>query len=199
MIKKIYECGCFNYQKFIFDNIKFFSLTSDEALVLTKIIEKFSKSKVLGLEELINELPLTKINIEHCLASLLERNFYEIYINFDNNGIGQEYISIEGFFNKARAILNNQVDDITDELFNVNQYLSKKLNRILTANEIEIISCLVLEDRYKLIDFEKACEYLKSKGKIITMKSLAQALSTKEEKEIKPTNNVAKSFFDNIL
>lgn len=197
MIKKLYECGCFNFQKFILEHTKPLALNSDEAVILIKILEGWTKEKTLSSEALVADLSMTKAKADKALASLLERGFYEIYINYDQ-GIGQEYISLDGFFQKVSAILNANLPDFKDELYSINQYLTKQMNRILTAKELEILTSLVVEDRYTSDDIQKACEYLKAKGKLLSMRSLAQALAVKEEPAVRTSPKVVKDFIERI-
>ncbi len=197
MIKKLYECGCFNFQKFILEHTKPLALNSDEAVILIKILEGWTKEKTLSSEALVADLSMTKAKADKALASLLERGFYEIYINYDQ-GIGQEYISLDGFFQKVSAILDANLPDFKDELYSINQYLTKQMNRILTAKELEILTSLVLEDRYTSDDIQKACEYLKGKGKLLSMRSLAQALAVKEEPAVRTSPKVVKDFIERI-
>lgn len=197
MIKKLYECGCFNFQKFILEHTKPLALNSDEAVILIKILEGWTKEKTLSSEALVADLSMTKAKADKALASLLERGFYEIYINYDQ-GIGQEYISLDGFFQKVSAILDANLPDFKDELYSINQYLTKQMNRILTAKELEILTSLVVEDRYTSDDIQKACEYLKGKGKLLSMRSLAQALAVKEEPAVRTSPKVVKDFIERI-
>lgn len=197
MIKKLYECGCFNFQKFILEHTKPLALNSDEAVILIKILEGWTKEKTLSSEALVADLSMTKAKADKALASLLERGFYEIYINYDQ-GIGQEYISLDGFFQKVSAILDANLPDFKDELYSINQHLTKQMNRILTAKELEILTSLVVEDRYTSDDIQKACEYLKGKGKLLSMRSLAQALAVKEEPAVRTSPKVVKDFIERI-
>lgn len=197
MIKKLYECGCFNFQKFILEHTKPLALNSDEAVILIKILEGWTKEKTLSSEALVADLSMTKAKADKALASLLERGFYEIYINYDQ-GIGQEYISLDGFFQKVSAILDANLPDFKDELYSINQYLTKQMNRILTAKELEILTSMVVEDRYTSDDIQKACEYLKGKGKLLSMRSLAQALAVKEEPAVRTSPKVVKDFIERI-
>lgn len=197
MIKKLYEAGCFNFQKFILDNIKKLSLNPNEAIVLIKILDNYTKTKILSSEDIAKELGYTKAMVEEALLSLMDRTFYEQYINYDN-GVGQEYISIDGFFAKAEAILNNTLVNIDDELFLANQYLTKQMNRILSSKDLEILTSLIKDDRYTLKDIETACNSLKNKNKLITIKNIAQAIVVKEEIKTNPTPSVVKDFFKSI-
>lgn len=196
MLKKLYELGYFNYQKYIIEHMKELSLNSDETIILINILDFYKDDKTLSSEKLSQRLSLTKTKIDKALASLLERQYYEIYINYDN-GIGQEYISLDGFFNKAEAFIDVNSSMSDDELHLVCQYISKEMNRILTSQELEIIQSMVIEDRYSLDDIKKAREVLKINKKLLTMKNLAQALVVKSE-PVKPVNNVLKDFINNI-
>ena len=196
MLKKLYELGYFNYQKYIIEHMKELSLNSDETIILINILDFYKDDKTLSSEKLSQRLSLTKAKIDKALASLLERQYYEIYINYDN-GIGQEYISLDVFFNKAEAFIDANSSMSDDELHLVCQYISKEMNRILTSQELEIIQSMVIEDRYSLDDIKKAREVLKINKKLLTMKNLAQALVVKSE-PVKPVNNVLKDFINNI-
>ena len=119
--------------------------------------------------------------------------------HYDSNGIVEEFISLKGFFNKAKDLLESNPNEINDELTMINNLVKDKLNRILTSKEIEIIAALVLEDRYTINDFKRACKLLEDKKKNITIRGLAQALATKEPVEKpNPTSNVVKDFFNSI-
>ena len=49
MIDKLYDGGYFDYQGFILSNLKGLSLTSDEAIVLIKILDCYKKSDVFDV------------------------------------------------------------------------------------------------------------------------------------------------------
>ena len=84
--------------------------------------------------------------------------FYEIYIIYEN-GIGQEKISVDSFFNKVSILLNGISNNSEDELRLVCKEVQEAVNRILTSKELEIINSLVLEDKYTLENFKKSLEY----------------------------------------
>lgn len=196
MIKKLYECGCFNYQKFIMDNTKGLSLSADEAVTLSLVLDSYLEDKALSYERISNKSSLSKAKLDASLSSLLERHFYEIFISYDD-GLGTEVLELGGFFDKVAAILKNKPVDNEDELFNINNLLAKRLNRVLSSQELELVSSLVLEDRYTYNDFELACDKLEKKNKLITIKGLAQVLSSNDTIEVKPKGYV-KDFFNNI-
>lgn len=199
MIERMFKKGYFNYQKFIVTEAKLLSLTGDEAIILIKILDEYSKTNKYSVDNIFNGLNMTNDKFDLALTSLMDRNFYKIYLDNDSNGLGQEYISLEGFFNKVKELLETNPNDIADELTLINNLIREKLNRILTSKEIEIISMLVLEDRYTLNDFKRACKLLEDKKKNITIRGIAQALAIKETAEKpNPTSNVVKDFFNSI-
>lgn len=199
MLKKLYEAGYLDYKKLILTNLRQLSLSANEALVLIKILEQYTQNSGISLEKLQDELLMSRVEIENALSNLMDRNFYEIYVNYDN-GIGNECIILDGFFNKIQALLNNELENSSDEIFRINQLVSKAMNRILTATEFEILSSLVIKDKYDYNAFDNACRLLKEKKKNITMKAIAQALVTKHEDKPKDniTSSVVKDFFNSI-
>ncbi|MBQ3253127.1 MAG: hypothetical protein IJA65_01105 [Acholeplasmatales bacterium] len=197
MLKKLFEMNCFDYKTFILDNTKKLSLTSDEAVVLIKILEEYKVNKNFSIDSILSSISMTKSNLENILAILMEKEYYEVFISYDA-GLGEETISIDGFFKKVKDILENKADVDNTDLYQVTKLMTTKLNRILTSQEIEIITSLVLEDRYTLANFESACKKLEDKKKLITIKTIAQVLAKKEEPEIKPNNAFVKDFFNSI-
>ena len=199
MLKKLYEAGYLDYKKLILTNLRQLSLSANEALVLIKILEQYTQNSGISLEKLQDELLMSRAEIENALSNLMERNFYEIYVNYDN-GVGNECVILDGFFNKIQALLNNELENSSDEIFRINQLVSKAMNRILTATEFEILSSLVIKDRYDYNSFDNACRLLKEKKKNITMKAIAQALVSKQEEKPKDniTSSVVKDFFNSI-
>ena len=199
MIKKLYEAGYFNYQDFILDNMKKLSLSPIEAIVLIKMLDEFKIDKRILIDDISNQLAEKRSDVEEAMSSLNEKSFYSVYINYDN-GLGEEAASLDGFFERVELLLNNTgTQDKGDELHSIIEYLAEVFNRILTPQEIEIITSLVLDDYYSLDNFKNAVE-VKLKGRnIITVKMIAKALATKEKNtSVKPNNDMMKEFIKNI-
>ena len=89
MLKELFEKGYINYEKLIIDNAKALSLKTGEILVLFKIIEQALAKKTLNVTEIRESLVISKPKLDACLARLMERSFYEIYISYEN-GEGYE-------------------------------------------------------------------------------------------------------------
>ncbi len=197
MIKELFECGCFDYKEFIHQKQKALSLTNDEAMVLIQILNIYKIHKNISNNDLYNVINMSQNDIDNVLAKLLERDIYSIFVSFDD-GLGEESISLDGFFNLVEKILLNQIPDKQNELFIVNNWLSQKFNRILSSNEIDIISSLVGNDGYTLLDFKNAYKSLEGKYKLITIKNLTAALAKDLNVKEKPQNVMIKSFMDSI-
>ncbi|MGM9969144.1 MAG: hypothetical protein ACI35S_01970 [Anaeroplasma sp.] len=197
MLKKLYELDYFDYKKFILDNTKKLSLSCDEAMVLIKVLGQFKNSPQLSIDNLAVDLMIARDKLELALSSLLERGFYEIFISYDD-GLGEESISLDGFFNKASTIINDSNSVNSDSLHSIMQFIISKINRILTSQEIEIISSCVINDHYSIEDFEKAIKKLEDKKKFISIKTIVQELGNKNEQEITKKNTLLNEFFNNI-
>ena len=84
MLKKLYECGCFDYRKYIIDNQKALALTSDEAIVLINMLDECKVNNAIKTSELVKLSGLTKAKCEKALDSLFARSFYEIKLVSEN-------------------------------------------------------------------------------------------------------------------
>ncbi len=199
MLKKLYECGCFDYRKYIIDNQKVLALNSDETIVLINMLDAYKSNKAMKSSELIKISGLTKAKCEKALNSLFERSFYEIKL-VNENDISKEVVSLDNFFNKVSLQLNNKIDNLEDELSLVINYLNEKLNRILTSNELEIVESLVIEDRYKLDAFKASVEKLEASKTLISIRGIAQIIVNHETVDNKSNKepSILTDFFKKI-
>lgn len=198
MLKKLYDCNCFDYKEFIHQNQKKLSLSNDEAMVLIQMLNIYKTKRSISVSDLSSYLNMPYTEIENTLSSLLERDYYSIYISYEN-GLGEESVLFDGFFNKASDILNGVNNNHEDELFMISKWLNKKLNRILSGTEIDIITSLVENEQKTLADFENAYNSLEASHKLITIKALAMALSSDEKPKPNDSNNkLVKNFMNSI-
>lgn len=199
MLKKIFESGYFNYQDFILENIKKLSISPIEAFILIKMLDAFKNDKRILIDNIAKDFVEKRKNIEDSMSNLIEKGFCSIYISYDN-GLGEESISLDGFFEIAERIINNvNASDKNDELASVIEYLNNELNRVLSSQELEIITSLVKEDYYTLDDFKKAIEVKLKDKSVISIKSIAKALATKEKKtKVQSNNDLMKDFIKNV-
>ena len=198
MLKKLYDCNCFDYKEFIHQNQKKLSLSNDEAMVLIQMLNVYKTKKNISVSDLAPYLNMSYNDIENVLGFLLERDFYSIYISY-LDGLGEESFLFDGFFTKASDILNGVVNDYQNELTTITKWLNKKLNRLLSNMELDIITSLVEEDKKTFTDFKNAYNSLESTNRVISIKTLAKALSGDNSPKQKDSNNkLVKSFMDSI-
>lgn len=195
ILKRLFESDCFDYKKFILDNLKHLIIDASEAIVLIKIIEYYETTDIFNLEKLRETAPLSKKNFDEALASLLDKGFYSIYLN-ETNGISEEAISIEGFFDRCEQLLSSKTSNEPSELQEILRIVSVGLNKILIATDIEIVKSLVEDDMYTKNDFEKAFVKLKDKN-VVNIKSLVSELEKERKKGLKPkTKEIPQGFLD---
>ena len=195
ILKRLFEADCFDYNKFILDNLKHLMIDADEAIVLIKIIEYYKETDIFNLEKIKETAPLSKKKFDLALSSLLDKGFYSIYLK-ESNGISEEAISIEGFFDRCEVLLSSTTVKDAGEFQEILRLVSINLNKILTANEIEVVKSLVEEDMYSKTDFENAFVKLKDKN-VVNIKSLISELEKGRKTGIKnKENNVPQGFLD---
>lgn len=199
MLKKIFESGYFNYQDFILENLKKLSITPVEAFILIKMLDQFKNDRRILIDDISKDFVEKRKIIEESVSNLMEKGYCSIYISYEN-GLGEESISLDGFFEIAERIINNvNISDKNDELQSVIEYLKNELNRILSSQEIEIVTSLVKDDFYTLDDFKKAIDVKLKDKTVITIKTIAKALATKEKKtKVKSNNDLMKDFIKNV-
>ena len=195
ILKRLFESDCFDYKKFILDNLKHLIIDASEAIVLIKIIEYYETTDIFNLEKLRETAPLSKKNFDEALASLLDKGFYSIYLK-ETNGISEEAISIEGFFDRCEQLSSSKTSNDPSELQEILRIVSVGLNKILIATDIEIVKSLVEDDMYTKNDFEKAFVKLKDKN-VVNIKSLVSELEKERKKGLKPkTKEIPQGFLD---
>ena len=201
MIKKLYECGCFQYRKFILNHQKELLLTPEGAIVLIAMLKEYEENKYFSIHSLKDKLNISDTLLDQVLTNLMEREFYSVYVEYED-GIGKEAISLDGFFDRVKEVLEDTCSkDYENDFFHVTQLIQKEINRVLTAEEMEIVSSLITEDRVKEDDIKDAIVYMKKHYKILSIKNLVTSLNrfrTEVKTEPKEVPDFVKSFLDNI-
>ena len=201
MIKKLYECGCFKYEKFILVHQKELLLTPASSVVLIQMLKEYETNKYFSVQSLKSKMMISDKEFDEAVANLLEREFYSIYIQYED-GIGREAVSLDGFFDRVKDILSGvNSKDFVNDFFYVTQLIQKEIGRVLTADELSIVSSLITEDRVKVSDIEEALEYMKSRYKVLNIKNLVTSLNrfrNEVQEEEEPVPDFVKNFLDNI-
>lgn len=174
MLEKLLVAGYLDYEKIIIDNSSKINLNPEEAFVFIKVINNYLKDKKIHISEMEHETGLTKNKLQAILSKLMENSFYEIYLAY-TDGIADEYISLTPFLNKVEEILSATPKD-TDRNYlipEVIKLVESKINRTLTALELDSIQEFVLDDKYDLSDFKAAINLCEKKRRIINIKNLS--------------------------
>ena len=199
MLETLYKKGYLDYNKIILENAKVLGLNAEEAFILVKILDNYLETKSISISQLQENVLITSTKMDKIVADLMDRGYYEIYIAYDK-GVGKECITFKPLFEKILKVINNEVAFDNYDLEKAVRVLSQKLNRVLTANELEILASLMTEDHYTLQEIEQAVNRIVDKKRVLSMRSLTQELATKPtETEIKKAAPKAlKDFFDKI-
>ena len=201
MIKKLYECGCFKYEKFMLVHQKELLLTPASSVVLIQMLKEYETNKYFSVQSLKSKMMISDKEFDEAVANLLEREFYSIYIQYED-GIGREAVSLDGFFDRVKDILSGvNSKDFENDFFYVTQLIQKEIGRVLTDDELSIVSSLITEDRVKVSDIEEALEYMKSRYKVLNIKNLVTSLNrfrNEAQEEAEPVPDFVKNFLDNI-
>lgn len=194
MLELLYKKGYLNYNKLISDHCKILGLGSDEAFILMKLLDNYDKYESLCVDKLKDQLLMSTANIDKIVVSLMERGYYEVYLAYDD-GVGKECVSFQPLFEKIEAVLNQKVDLDAYDIEKANQYLASKLNRVLTANELEILQGFMLEDHYSYEEIVAATELILKENRVLSMRTLTIGLAQAKQ-NIKVRTKAPDSFKD---
>ncbi len=189
MLKKLYLEGYFDYKKFIIDNQKKLGLTPNETIVLISLLESYAKDQdSISMDSIQDKVLLPKEEVAESLSKLLTKKYYSIFLK-ESDGRSYEAISIDGFFNHSKDILNNTLSESDSDIYTITSLVQDKINRVLSSSELDIITTLVNEDKYTVNDFKEVITSLESKKGRITVKIIAQELAIPKEEAPKPKKN----------
>lgn len=200
MLKKLYLEGYFDYKKFIIDNQKKLGLTPNETIVLISLLESYAKDQdSISMDSIQDKVLLPKEEVAESLSKLLTKKYYSIFLK-ESDGRSYEAISIDGFFNHSKDILNNTLSESDSDIYTITSLVQDKINRVLSSSELDIITTLVNEDKYTVNDFKEVITSLESKKRRITVKIIAQELAIPKEEAPKPkkSNKMISDFMSKI-
>ena len=202
MIKKLYEVDCFDFERFIMTYQKELLLTPVASVVLVLMLKEYKKNKYFSVEAIKDRITITDKEFDLVITNLLEREFYSIYVEYED-GIGKEAISLDGFFDRVKEVLDGKNStDYENDFFYVTQLIQKEINRILKPEEMEIVSSLITEDGIKVEEIKDALEYMKSHYRVLSIKNLVTSINRFRKdtlpKEETPVPDFVKDFLSNI-
>lgn len=194
LLEQLFKKGYVHYEKLIMDNAKKLGINAEETMVLIALIKEYFNCGNISPNKLQDKLLMSANKIDKTIAGLMERGYYEIYIVYDN-GIGNERVSFQPLFKKLEEILNQKDNFDKYDIAKANKYLSEKLNRVLTAQELEILQGLMIEDHYSYDQIITAVDDIIGRKKVLSMRSLTQTLANKKI-ETKPKKEAPQAFKD---
>ena len=191
MLEELFNKGYLQYEKIILDNARSLGLTAEETVILIQLL----KDKKLSIENLQKNLLITVDKIDKNMSSLMERGYYEIYLSYDN-GKASECVSFAPLFTKLEAILNN-IEEKTDDydLSKLNDYLTEKMKRVLTSNELEVLQSWIFEDHYTYDEVVNAIDGIVEKKRALSVRTITQALANKKV-DSNPKKEVPKALME---
>lgn len=200
MLEELYKKGYLHFEELILDNSKALGLMAEESVVLIQLLKDYNNTGILSVEKLQNNILMNSSKIDKIVASLMERGFYEVYLSYDN-GKGTECVSFEPLFLKLENIISNK-EQVVDQydVAKVMEYISMKMNRVLTSSEMEILQAMMFEDHYTYDQIILAVDTIIESKRVLSMRSLTQALA-KKKIEAKPKVEAPaalKDFFNKI-
>ena len=166
----------FDYRSFILDNAYKLGLSPNDLLVLIYLLDEYkNNNKKIDIEGMENKILLHKNDINNSLSLLLENGFYNVILVNDENGLEEE-ISVEPFLKKVEDFYTFNDDMTNKQIFAL---IEKKSKRLLTAADYENINNLIVNDKYKLSDFENTISYLEKAKLDITVRNIIKYIERK--------------------
>lgn len=194
MLEKLYKKGYLNYEQLIFDYAKALGLNAEEVFVLIHILKNHLLTNTLSVEDIQTQVLMTPAKLDKLVASLMERGFYEVYLSYDN-GKGTECISFKPLFTMLEQLLEQKTSPDTYDIEKANKYIASKLNRVLTASELEMLQGFMIDDHYTYDQIAAVVDHITSSNKVLSMRTIALGLANKRY-EVKPKAEAPAAFQD---
>ena len=192
MLEQLYKKGYLNYEQLILNHSKALGLNVEEAYVLILILKNYLKTNALSVETLQEQVLMTSSKLDKVVASLMERSYYEIYLSYDK-GKGKECISFKPLFQMMESLLEQKINTDSYNIEKVIHFISSKMNRVLTASELEILQGLIVEDHYTYDQIVNVVDYITSSNRTLSMKTIASNLANRKY-QIQPEVDAPASF-----
>lgn len=177
MIKELFEMGYLNMEKIILSEAKNLDISPLETVVLIEIMNSYKRNKRIDKSVIMINLRLTVHEIDEILNNLLEKSLYEIYISYEGNK-GEEYVSLDNLFKKIESsIITPSILRIDSEIEEVIQLLQIKMNKILSANELEYVKEWVFQSGYTKNRMVDVIHRIELANKKVTFRNLMVAIT----------------------
>lgn len=196
MLEELYMKGYLNYEEIIFDYSKGLGLNAEEAFVLIHILKNYKRTSTLSIEEIQKQILMSPARLDKVVASLMERGYYEVYLSYDQ-GKGTECISFKPLFEMLEKQLSQKTTTDPYDIEKANQYITSKMNRVLTASELEILQGFMIDDHYTYDQIAAVVDHIVSTNRVLSMRTIQIGLANKKY-EVKSSPTAPASLQDFI-
>lgn len=196
MLEELYMKGYLNYEDIIFDYSKGLGLNAEETFVLIHILKNYKRTGTLSIEEIQKQILMSPARLDKVVASLMERGYYEVYLSYDQ-GKGTECISFKPLFEMLERQLSQKTSTDPYDIEKANKYITSKMNRVLTASELEILQGFMIDDHYTYDQIAAVVDHIVSTNRVLSMRTIQVGLANKKY-EVKTSTTVPASLQDFI-
>ncbi|MBD5390590.1 hypothetical protein HDR67_01140 [bacterium] len=196
MLEELYMKGYLNYENIIFDHSKGLGLNAEEAFVLIHILKNYKKTATLSVEDIQGQILMSPAKLDKFVASLMERGYYEVYLSYDQ-GKGTECISFKPLFEMLENILSQKTTTDSYDIEKANKYITSKMNRVLTAAELETLQGFMIDDHYTYDQIAAVVDQIVATKHVLSMRTIQMGLANKKY-EVKSTPSAPAAFQDFI-
>lgn len=194
MLEELYMKGYLNYEEIIFDYSKGLGLNAEEAFVLIHILKNYKRTATLSIEEIQEQILMTPTKLDKFVASLMERGYYEVYLSYDQ-GKGTECISFKPLFEMLEKLLLQKTTTDSYDIEKTNKYITSKMNRVLTASELETLQSFMIDDHYTYDQIAAVVDQIVATKHVLNMRTIQMGLANKKY-EVKSSTGTPASFQD---
>ena len=96
-------------------------------------------NKAFDVKGISDELGIDIKNIMNYISILQDKRLLELKVSTNDNGIMEEYISLDLFYDKISMLMINEINESKTESSNVFKILESELNKELSPIEREIV------------------------------------------------------------
>lgn len=138
-LTELLKKGNFVVPYYLFQLRDKFSMSLEEFIFLMYLINVNSKI-IFDLEKISNDLNIKLEEIMIMVDSLSEKKYLSVDVIKNDNGIMEEYINLDLFFDKVTMLLVDEINQVDDSVkVNVFEKIEQEFGRTITSIEYEII------------------------------------------------------------
>ena len=176
MIKELFDLGYLNIEKIIISESNKLNISPLEVMTLIELINCYKRNKKIDKNIIMVNLRQTNYSIDEILYSLLEKNLYEIYLSYEG-AKAEEYISLDPLFTKLEELITTpNAIKIESQLEEIIDIVQVKMNKLLSANELEFVKEWVFDKGYNKDKIVEIIASIEAQNKKVTFRSLMVAM-----------------------